>query len=76
MQTHVPAMRPALRARAVSGRHVRGPKTVQRIIITAFMLAAAAVGTVAASGYNAPSSHPAVHHAPSAVLMVRNPWIY
>jgi hypothetical protein len=76
MQTQSLPMRHALRTRAVPGKHVRGPKTAHRIVITALLLGAAAAGSVAASGHGATNGHVNVHHARSAVSTVRNPWMY
>jgi hypothetical protein len=76
MQTQTLTMRHALQTRAVPGKHVRGPKTAHRILITALLLGAAAVGSVAASGHGATTGHVKVHHAQSAVTTVRNPWMY
>jgi len=74
MQTQTRPPRPALRARAVPGRHVKGPKTARRILITALMIGILAVGSLAASGLT--SGHANSHHTRSAVESVRNPWMY
>jgi hypothetical protein len=74
MQTNTRETRPGLRPRAVPGRHAKGPR--RRILITALMVAGLAASSAAASGYAASTSHAKAHHRTSAVVSVRNPWIY
>jgi hypothetical protein len=76
MQTQSLPMRHALGTRAVPGKHVRDPKTARRILVTAFLIGAAAAGSVAATGHGATNAHVNGHHAQSAVTTVRNPWMY
>jgi len=74
MQTQTRPTRPAWRARAVPGKHVKGPRTVRRILITGLMLGVLAVSSLAASGLT--SRHANSHHTRSAVSSVGYPWMY
>jgi hypothetical protein len=74
MQTHTRMTRSGLRARTATGRHAKGPQ--RRILITALLLGALAVGSAAVSEYGNATSHGKAHHPTSAVTGVRNPWMY
>jgi hypothetical protein len=74
MQTQMQPVRPGLRTRAVSGKHVRRSKKARRILVAALMLSGVAAGSLATSGVTA--GHPSSHHKQSAVSTVRNPWMY
>jgi hypothetical protein len=82
MQTQTSTTHPALRARAVPGRHAKGPsgtdsraRTAHRILITAVLLGSVAAGSAAVSEYAMAASHANAHHHAAAPI-VKNPWMY
>jgi hypothetical protein len=75
MQNHTPTTtHPALRARAVPGKHAKG-LSPRRILITAILLGSVAAGSAAVSEYALAASHTNAHHH-AAGPIVKNPWMY
>jgi hypothetical protein len=74
MQTHTRKTRSALRARAATGRHAKGPR--RRILVTALLVGSLAVGSAAVSEFASANAHVKAHHQTSSGVGVSNPWMF
>jgi hypothetical protein len=81
MNAHRSMTHATMRARAIPGKHAAVAQSAQlptlpaqRIVVMALLVAAAAMGSLAAAG--PANAHVSTHDTPSASRIVNVPWMY
>jgi len=81
MQAQTRPMHPALRARAVQGKHAKRARNAparkaRRILVSALLLSGLAAGSAAASENATTTGHVSTHHQTAVGSIKNSPWMY